>query len=42
VAKRDPEISARNRIVAGIKEELRQLLPTVLEKTGVATELSLT
>lgn len=41
MAKRDPEKSARNRIIARIKEELRSLLPKVLKETGVATEASL-
>lgn len=41
MAKRDPEKSARNRIIAKIKEELRALLPVVLEETGATSELSL-
>ncbi|MEN4535371.1 hypothetical protein [Pantoea agglomerans] len=41
MAKRDPEKSARNRIIAKIKEELRTLLPAVLAETGVVSELSL-
>lgn len=41
MAKRDPEKSARNRIIAKIKEELRALLPSVLHETGAFSELSL-
>lgn len=41
MAKRDPEKSARNRIIAKLKDELRALLPDVLEQTGVGSEASL-
>ncbi|HCR0211448.1 TPA: topoisomerase [Enterobacter hormaechei] len=41
MAKRDPNKSARNRIIIKIKNELRDLLPTVLQETGVETEASL-
>lgn len=41
MAKRDPEKSARNRIIAKIKDDLRALLPTVLRETGASSELSL-
>lgn len=38
MAKRDPEKSARNRIVKAIKEELRLLLPDVLANTHYESE----
>jgi len=41
MAKRDPEKSARNRIIGKIKDELRALLPTVLAETGAISEESL-
>lgn len=41
MAKRDPDKSARNRIIANIKEELRDILPDVIAATGVANEQSL-
>ena len=41
MAKRDPDKSARNRIINNIKEELRDILPEVLKKTGVSSEQSL-
>ncbi|KMK97606.1 MULTISPECIES: hypothetical protein [Aeromonas] len=41
MAKRDPNKSARNRIIASIKLELRELLPDVLAATGVRDEASL-
>lgn len=41
MAKRDPNKSARNRIIKKIKEELRTLLPVVLDETGVKDEASL-
>ncbi len=41
MAKRDPDKSARNRIINNIKDELRSILPGVLKKTGVANEQSL-
>ncbi|MDV4116243.1 topoisomerase [Elizabethkingia anophelis] len=33
MAKRDPELTARNKIIASLTEELNELLPDVLEKT---------
>lgn len=41
MAKRDPEKSARNRIIDKIKDELRELLPTVLNETDATSEESL-
>ncbi len=41
MAKRDPDKTARNRIVAAIKEERRLLLPQVLKDTGFSSEASL-
>ncbi|WP_226374501.1 topoisomerase [Pantoea stewartii] len=41
MAKRDPNKSARNRIISKIKDELRELLPSVLNDTGVENEASL-
>ena len=41
MAKRDPNKSARNWIIIKIKNELRDLLPTVLQETGVENEASL-
>ena len=41
MAKRDPDKTARNRIIANIKAELRSLLPKVLEQTGADNEQSL-
>jgi hypothetical protein len=41
VAKRDPDKTARNVIIAGIKEKLRALLPQVLKDTGYESEASL-
>lgn len=41
MAKRDPDKSARNRIIKRIKTELRDLLPDVLKDTGLASEASL-
>jgi len=41
MAKRDPEKSARNRIILGLKDELRALLPQVLKDTGFRNEGSL-
>jgi hypothetical protein len=38
MAKRDPEKSARNRIIKGLKDELRALLPQVLKQTGFESE----
>lgn len=41
MAKRDPNKSARNIIIQKIKDELRVLLPAVMNDTGVDTEASL-
>lgn len=41
MAKRDPNKTARNRIIQSIKEELREILPAVINETGVASEASL-
>jgi len=41
VAKRDPDKTARNRIIAAIKEKLRSLLPQVLKYTDYESEASL-
>ncbi len=41
MAKRDPDKSARNRIVENIKKELRQIVPDVLKATGLTSEQSL-
>ena len=41
MAKRDPIKTARNKIVKGMKEDLRSLLPKVLKETGVHSESSL-
>lgn len=41
MAKRDPNKSARNRIIKNLKEQLRDLLPTVLQETGVHSEAGL-
>ena len=41
MAKRDPDVSARNRIIKRIKTELRGMLPNVLSDTGLASEASL-
>lgn len=41
MAKRDPNKTARNRIIQRIKDELRALLPAVLADAGVQTEASL-
>lgn len=41
MARRDPNKSARNRIILKIKNELRVLLPSVLNDTGVENEASL-
>jgi hypothetical protein len=39
--KRDPNKTARNRIIATLKNELRALLPSVLAEVGLADEMSL-
>ena len=41
MAKRDPDKSARNRIIKRLKAELNDLLPDVLDVTGLASEASL-
>ena len=41
MARRDPDKTARNRIIQNIKEELRAILPEVLAVTGVKNEQSL-
>lgn len=41
MAKRDPDKTARNRIVESIKTKLRELLPQVLQDTGFESEASL-
>ena len=41
MAKRDPNKSARNRIIKTIKEKLRFLLPDVLAVSGIPSEQSL-
>jgi len=41
MAKRDPNKSARNRLIENLKEELRKLLPAVLEETGEPSEATL-
>jgi hypothetical protein len=41
VAKRDPDKTARNRIVEAIKAKLRSILPQVLKDTGYTGEASL-
>ena len=41
MAKKDPEKTARNRIIDELTQELRKLLPTVLATTGIENEHSL-
>ena len=41
MAKRDPNKSARNRLIKSLKKELRELLPTVLTETGESSEAAL-
>lgn len=41
MTKRDPNKTARNRIIEALKTELREKLPKVLEKTGIQSEQSL-
>jgi hypothetical protein len=41
MAKRDPNKSARNRLIATLKKELRGLLPIVLKETGETSEATL-
>jgi hypothetical protein len=38
LAKRDPQKTKRNKLIQTMKAELRELLPTVLEKTGLRDE----
>lgn len=41
MAKRDPEKTARNKVIAGLTAELRTMLPDVLAETGIGSEQSL-
>lgn len=41
MAKRDPEKTARNKIIANLSGELKAMLPKVLAKTGFDSEFSL-
>ena len=41
MANRDPNKSARNRLIESLKKELRELLPTVLKETGERSEAAL-
>lgn len=41
MAKRDPEITARNKRINKMTEELKMMLPTVLSKTGFESDQSL-
>jgi hypothetical protein len=41
VKKRDPNKTARNRIIEAIKTKLRELLPVVIAETGIKSEQSL-
>src|SRR2546426_12678023 len=41
MARRDPNKTARNRIIDGMKAELRRMLPAVLAAVGLNTEASL-
>jgi len=41
MAKRDPEKTARNRIINALTKQLRLLLPKVLSETGIRSEYSL-
>ena len=41
MAKRDPEQTARNKVIAGLTDQLRSLLPDVLGETGIRSEHSL-
>ena len=38
MAKKDPNKSARNRIIESLKIELRRLLPAVLAETGIESD----
>ena len=35
MAKRDPELTARNKVIDGLTTELRKLLPKVLAEIGI-------
>lgn len=41
MAKRDPRKTARNKMIAAMKADLRKMLPRVLKETGIADEPSL-
>jgi hypothetical protein len=41
MAKRDPRKTARNKMIAAMKEDLRKVLPQVLKETGMPNEASL-
>jgi hypothetical protein len=41
MAKRDPRKTARNKMVEAMQEDLREILPKVLEETGIRDESSL-
>lgn len=41
MAKRDPNLTARNRMIESLKVKLRELLPKVLAATGISSEQSL-
>lgn len=41
MAKRDPEKTARNKIINSLSDQLKQILPEVLAKTGFDSEFSL-
>jgi hypothetical protein len=41
MATRDPEVSARNRVIKDLKLQYKSLLPTVLHETGIESESSL-
>jgi len=41
MAKRDPQKTARNKMIETMKEQLRAMLPQVLQETGIPSEASL-
>lgn len=41
MAKRDPELTARNKVIDGLSADLRAMLPAVLAETGITSEQSL-
>jgi hypothetical protein len=41
MARRDPEKTARNKVIVGLSAQLNALLPDVLEETGITSGLSL-